>query len=115
MEINSSPLKINDECPYQSYNTTIIFLGLTAAAAIVSLCILKCFSRRKFSPTIPYLSSAKHATNSKSGAVAYIGKGRDRLSVELCQTCIESNKMLSQFAAVTGSKFETFEPCDLCK
>ncbi len=49
------------------------------------------------------------------GTVAYIGMGRDRMSVELCQTCIESNKMLRQLSSVIGSKDEVFEPCDLCK
>ena len=97
-----------------------LVVGVTAAAAILSLFALNYCNRRKLSLGLSNFSSmsvTKDSANSlsKSARVAYIGKGRDRMSVELCQTCIESNKMLSQLALVTGSNVETFEPCDLCR
>eukprot|EP00802_Teleaulax_amphioxeia_P019250 Tamp_19476.p1 GENE.Tamp_19476~~Tamp_19476.p1 ORF type:complete len:245 (-),score=33.70 Tamp_19476:522-1184(-) len=40
--------------------------------------------------------------------------GSDRMSLELCMGCIETNRLLRKIAADTGQKFES-EPCDLCK
>ena len=47
--------------------------------------------------------------------VAYIGNGKDRMSTELCFTCIETNRMLVELAKVTGKPVDCFEPCDLCR
>ena len=113
-------LKANDVCPDQAPYSLYLVMGVTAAAAILSLYAITCCNRRKLSLGLPNFSSlsvtkASADSMSKAARVAYIGKGRDRMSVELCQTCIESNKMLSQLAIVTGSNIETFEPCDLCR
>jgi hypothetical protein len=110
----------SESCPDTSPYSNLTFV-LMVSAVTVAVCVVGCILRKRSaskraggnffkSPISKAQQKAKDA-----GTVAYIGRGRDRMSVELCQTCIESNKMLAQLAQVTGCKNETFEPCELCR
>ncbi len=118
-----APPKSSDLCPFQSTPNMLCLVSMMTAAVFISCYCLRSGFKRKKSTSPSSLFSTKRincgnvdaSQHSDPGTVAYIGKGRDRMSVELCQTCIESNKMLQQLSSVIGTKDEVFEPCDLCK
>ncbi len=123
MEVSAdAPQKPSDLCPFQSTSNIICLVSTIAFAVFIACSCFRSGYRRKNSKSSLLFSPKKLERNnndanprSDPGKVAYIGMGRDRMSVELCQTCIESNKMLKQLSSVIGSKEEVFEPCDLCK
>jgi hypothetical protein len=119
---DAPPPKSNELGSFQSTPGIICLVSTMAFAVFIACYCFKSGFRRKkstssllFSPKKLKCDNIDANNRSEPGTVAYIGMGRDRMSVELCQTCIESNKMLRQLSSVIGSKEEVFEPCDLCK
>ena len=45
----------------------------------------------------------------------YVGAGRDRMSVELCVSCVETNRLLRNLATDAGLSYDAYEPCSMCK
>ncbi len=116
-----APPKSSDLCPFQPTPNLIYLISVMAIIVSISIyCLRSGFRKKSTSSSLFSSKKFEYGNNSANGhsdpgTVAYIGEGRDRMSVELCQTCIESNKMLEQLSSVIGSKVEVFEPCDLCK
>mmetsp|Transcript_5083 Transcript_5083/g.18264 ORF Transcript_5083/g.18264 Transcript_5083/m.18264 type:complete len:188 (-) Transcript_5083:99-662(-) len=50
-----------------------------------------------------------------SAAFSYVKQGNDRMSVELCLGCVETNRLLRKIAKDSGTSYDTFEPCNLCR
>lgn len=119
LKVQSGSHPTTDICPDKPFFDLNFTSLLIAVVMLLSLCVVICLVRRKSSKrsciSFQNIKSRVLLKSKDAATVAYIGKGRDRMSVELCQTCIESNKMLAQLAQVTGYKNEIFEPCDLCR
>lgn len=45
----------------------------------------------------------------------YVGQGSDRMSVELCVSCVETNRLLRRLATDAGLSYDKYEPCSMCK
>jgi hypothetical protein len=108
----------NDPC------NTLCLIGITISAAFLTMVVVKKIANIRglsLAPSSFQVSGFSGFCGKDQKAlrdpatVTYVGRGRDRLSIELCQTCIESNKMLKEFSLVMGSSTEAFEPCELCR
>mmetsp|Transcript_34974 Transcript_34974/g.88317 ORF Transcript_34974/g.88317 Transcript_34974/m.88317 type:complete len:213 (-) Transcript_34974:213-851(-) len=44
-----------------------------------------------------------------------LGEGRDRMSVELCVRCVETNRLLRKLATDAGLQYDSYEPCTMCR
>uniref|UniRef100_A0A6U4J904 Uncharacterized protein n=2 Tax=Hemiselmis andersenii TaxID=464988 RepID=A0A6U4J904_HEMAN len=44
-----------------------------------------------------------------------LGEGRERMSVELCVRCVETNRLLRKLANDAGLQYDSYEPCSMCR